>query len=230
MHPTLPSLHLAVAPLERVLLGGDGPVPPPIASELRAIATRLRDLAASGANSGSTLRREGEYWTFAHDGTVLRIRHSKGVVQLAQLLAHPDTELPALVLEADVTGEKITAAPRLDPSAKAAYRARLAALRAEIADADRRGDPNHAAVHASEVDALVRELAAGVGLDGRDRNFASAAERARVNVTRNIRTAIDRVAEGDATLGRHLATSVRTGTFCCYAPDPASAIRWTVAP
>ena len=35
-----------------------------------------------------------------------------------------------------------------------------------------------------------------------------------------------RVAENDAELGRHLDTTVRTGTFCSYLPDPRVPIDW----
>ena len=47
-----------------------------------------------------------------------------------------------------------------------------------------------------------------------------------MNVTRAIRTAMARVAENDGNLGRHLDTTVQTGTFCAYTPDPRSPIDW----
>jgi hypothetical protein len=224
----LPSLRLAVDPLERFLAGGDASVPPPIAAELRTMLARLREL--EGIRVASTLRREGEYWTIVHDAAVLRVRDRKGMGHLAHLLAHPEVAVHAASLEGEAPGARATAAARLDPAAKAAYRARIDDLRGEISDAQRRVDPARAERHQAELDALLHELAAGVGLGGRDRGFASAGERARVNVTRNLRATIDRIRDGHAALGRHLATSVRTGTFCCYAPDPAAAIRWLVAP
>jgi non-specific serine/threonine protein kinase len=76
------------------------------------------------------------------------------------------------------------------------------------------------------VDALTRQLAGAVGLGGRDRRLPSAAERARVNVTKAIRTAIRRIAEHDPALAEHLTRTVRTGTFCVYAADPATPPRW----
>lgn len=230
VHPALPSLTLAVVPLERILAGGDGAVPPPVAAELRAMVARLRELEGIGARAASTLRREGEYWTIVHDAAVLRVRDSKGMGHLAHLLARPEVEVHAAALDGDHAGDGTPAAARLDAAAKLAYRARLAELRAEIDDAHRRADPARAERHQAEIDALLHELAAGVGLGGRDRRFASASERARVNATRNLRAAIGRIAARHQALGRHLATSVRTGTFCCYAPDPTTVIRWSVAP
>jgi len=227
---TISALQLAVAPLERILSGGDGSVPPPLARELRAMVARLRELEGAGGRVPSALRHEGEYWTIAHEGAVLRLRQSRGLSHLARLVAQPDVELHALALEDGGGDDGVTAAVRLDRAAKAAYQERLADLRGEIADAHRRADLERAERHQAEVDALLHELAAGVGLGGRDRRFASACERARVNVTRNLRGAIDRVAGSHAALGRHFATAIRTGTFCSYAPDPAAAIRWLVAP
>jgi hypothetical protein len=75
---------------------------------------------------------------------------------------------------------------------------------------------------------IARELAAAVGLGGRDRRAASNAERARVNVTRAVKKAIGRIEHEDAHLGRELATTVHTGTFCRYEPDPRRPVAWDV--
>jgi hypothetical protein len=50
------------------------------------------------------------------------------------------------------------------------------------------------------------------------RRAAAATERARVNIQRRLRDAMQRIAAQDAELGRHLDWAVRTGTFCCYDP------------
>ena len=70
------------------------------------------------------------------------------------------------------------------------------------------------------------ELARAVGLGGRDRKAASTAERARLNVTRALRSAIRNIAEVVPPLGRHLDAAVRTGVFCCYERPPGSGILW----
>jgi hypothetical protein len=116
----------------------------------------------------------------------------------------------------------------LDARAKAAYRQRLADLREEIEDAERMHDPERAAKARDEHDFIAQELSAAVGLGGQDRKAASAAERARVNVTRTIRQAIDRVRANSPALGEHLAVSVHTGTFCSYRPDPHAAVTWSL--
>ena len=70
----------------------------------------------------------------------------------------------------------------LDATAKAAYRARLTELRAELEEAEGRNDPARAATARQEREFLVQELARAVGLGGRDRRAAAHAERARPGV------------------------------------------------
>jgi hypothetical protein len=118
------------------------------------------------------------------------------------------------------------AGPALDAEAKAAYRARLADLRTELAEAEAWNDPERVARLQAEVGALTHELAAAVGFGGRDRPAGSSAERARVSVTRAIRAALARIAEHNPALGAHLDATIRTGTFCSYTPDPGAGITW----
>ena len=58
--------------------------------------------------------------------------------------------------------------------------------------------------------------------------MGSDAERARVNVTRAIRSALARIQKHNPELGDHLNRTMRTGTFCVYEPDPRAKIDWTV--
>ena len=122
------------------------------------------------------------------------------------------------------------AGPLLDAQAKAAYRARLGDLREELEQAERWHDTERAAQARHELDALGDALAAAVGRGGRDRHAAAGGERARMSVSKAIRTAVRRIGEHDPALGEHLAKAVRTGTLCSYAPDARAAIRWTVDP
>jgi len=75
----------------------------------------------------------------------------------------------------------------------------------------------------------VRELAGAVGLGGRDRRAGSDVERARVNVTRAIRTALRRISEHDPVLGRSLDSAIRTGTFCAYDPPAGGDPVWDLS-
>jgi len=192
-------------------------------------------------HSTGTFRREGEYWSIAFEGNAFRLRDSKGLRYLAHLLAAPGREIHALELVAAVEGR----APRrlgqeealevdtgdgsgvLDERAKTEYRTRLRDLEAELAEAEDWNDPERASRLREEADFLARELGSAIGLGGRNRRAASNAERARVNVTRAIRSALERIAEHDPGLGRHLATTARTGTFCSYQPDPRVPVYWS---
>lgn len=112
----------------------------------------------------------------------------------------------------------------LDATAKAAYRRRLTELNEELSVAKENADVERASDLEDEIEAITNELRRAVGLMGRDRIAGSASERARLNVTRAIKTAVERIAEHDADLGRLLARTIRTGTFCCYIPDPSNPI------
>jgi AAA ATPase domain len=189
----------------------------------------------------SRFRREGEYWTVAYDGSTIRVRDAKGMRYLARLLADPGREFHALDLAVD--GVTRIAAPvadeggmtvrdmgdagiRLDADAKSAYLARLHELQDEVSEAESWNDTERAARAQEEIAFLADELKGAVGLGGRDRREASAAERARLSVTRAMRSAIGRIAEQHAGLGAHFDATVRTGTFCSYQPDPRVPTTW----
>lgn len=180
----------------------------------------------------AVLRREGEYWTLVYADTTSRLRDTKGLRYLSQLLSHPGKEFHALELIRMQAPGSDRDAPIgrglevLDPQAKAAYRRRLADLRGEIDDAEDCNDVGRAAQARTELEALTQQLAEAVGLGGRDRQTASVAERARSTVTQRIRSAIQKIAEGHPSLADRLRRRVRTGTFCVYEPDLTHPIRW----
>lgn len=192
----------------------------------------------------ATFRLEGEIWTISGVETV-RLKNRKGLQYLATLLERPDVEIHSI----DLVGGPVDAAARgrsgggedvavaadagdagelLDASAKAAYRERVTELREDLEEAERFHDVERAARAREELEFIGQELARAVGLGGRDRKAGSAAERARVNVTRAIRGAVKAIAEHDARLGHHLERSIRTGVFCAYEPGPAGPDTWRV--
>lgn len=67
-----------------------------------------------------------------------------------------------------------------------------------------------------------------MGLGGRDRQAASATERARSTVTQRLRAAIKKIGERHPVLPDHFACHVKTGTFCTYSPDLARPIEWEI--
>ncbi len=110
----------------------------------------------------------------------------------------------------------------LDETAKDAYRRRLAELDELIGEAERFNDIGRASQLGVERDMLVEQLAQAVGLGGRDRRAVSVSERARVNVTRAIRSAIRRIGEVDRDAGHYLDDTVVTGAYCVFDPQRSS--------
>ena len=183
-----------------------------------------------------TFRREGEFWTISYEGRVVRIKHCKGLLYIAQLLANPGREFHVIELVGFARGEHwrgangqasrglssglhSDAGPALDASSKTSYRERLRDLREELDEAISMGDSGKTAKIQEEIAFLSRELARAVGLGGRDRRFSSDSERARLSVTNVIRSAIRKTAKQHPALGRYLSTSLRTGSFCSFEPD-----------
>lgn len=184
----------------------------------------------------ATLTRRGELWTLALAGSEVGLRDAKGVRYLAQLTRDPRVETSAVELQLNAEGtppargsvaEPVLpagppgggdAGPLLDAKAKRAYRLRIEDLRDQLEEAQRFQDFERATRAREELDFVGAQLAAALGLGGRDRRAASGAERARVNVTRALRGSIRRIATTDPVFGRHLERSVKTGTFCVYDP------------
>jgi hypothetical protein len=197
----------------------------------------------SAVFAAATFRRNGDIWEIDYGGDRVSLRDARGLHHLARLLAAPGHEIHALDLAMtgdggaarrdagfEVLGSDPMAAhgPILDVAARAAYRERIQDLQADIAEAEAWNDPERAARAEAELDALTQQLASAVGLGGRDRPAGSAGERARISVTRAIRSAIARIAIHSPSLAAHLEATIRTGTYCSYTPDPRAPIAWDV--
>ena len=118
----------------------------------------------------------------------------------------------------------------LDLQAKQSYRRAIVELEEELEDLRERGKHEQVDEVESKLAFLKRELIRGLGLSGRDRRAGSAAERARLNVTRAIRNALEKISEQHAALGELLDRTIRTGAFCRYLPDPQSPVVWHFSP
>jgi predicted ATPase/class 3 adenylate cyclase len=199
--------------------------------------------AAAPTTSGRFIR-EGDVWAITYEDRTFRIRDTKGLRYLADLLAAPRREVPAIDLAATSgSGPRAIAAgvaaeaglapvvrttdPLLDSAARGAYRDRLRDLQEEIDEAERFGDGERASRAREEFEFLARELTVATGLGGRDRRAPSDAERARQSVSKAIRQTLDRIEKHDRALAAHLRHSIRLGALCGYLPDPRSEVRWT---
>jgi tetratricopeptide (TPR) repeat protein len=178
--------------------------------------------------AGARLVNEGDVWVVAFGGVVARVRDSKGMRDIAELVSRPGVAIAVLDLAG--AGSPILAeadvGPVLDATARTQYRRRLTELEQELEDADRDGDIGRSERLSAERDLLVAELAAAHGLGGRGRRTGSSAERARTAVTTRIKDALKRLDTVHPDAGRHLRRAVKTGTFCVYDPEPA--VVWEV--
>lgn len=178
------------------------------------------------------LARGGQGWTVTYAGRCFDLPPTRGVAQLARLLAQPGREVAATSLAGyDQSGAPPVnrgLGPVLDARAKQAYRRRLLELQTQLDEADRVAAAGASIRAQAEYDALLAQLRAATGLGGRDRPQQDGYEHARVNVTRCLRRAIEAIEARADDLGHHLSVSVRTGHWCSYDPDPTTPIRWEV--
>jgi tetratricopeptide (TPR) repeat protein len=192
--------------------------------------------------------QDGDYWTLTFEGKTSRLREAKGLRYIALLLAQPGEEIRALDLVSRVSGvtresadvpasidlsraETVAAdlghaGEVLDAQAKTAYKWRRAELMDEIEEAREFGNEEQAQKAEDEIEALTRELKGAIGLAGRDRRSASATERGRIAVTKAIRFSLNKIAENDASLGKLLSATIKTGTVCAYVPDDRFPVSW----
>jgi tetratricopeptide (TPR) repeat protein len=183
-----------------------------------ALAARTRDWAGGGSapDDAAVFRLEAEVWLLCYAGRTVRLRDSKGLRDLAVLLARPGQQTHVSELARATGLPQSDAGPVADRRALAAYRERLRGIGAELASM---GTPADAQALKYEREALLAELSAATGLAGRPRLAGSPAERMRKAVTYRIRHAMARIADAHPELGRHLRASVRTGTWCSYTPE-----------
>jgi hypothetical protein len=185
--------------------------------------------APSARAEDAELRREGEVWRLRFEGRQVLLRDSKGLADLARLLAHPDDPVHVLDLIGEEPVERRDAARgdvTLDAAALEALRRRLTDLDEALADAQTNADLGRRGKLVEERAALIDQLARDTGLGGRPRRLNDPIERARKAVTARLRDAIRRVKDADPTAGAHLEESVETGSTCAY--RPARPIRWSV--
>ena len=216
---------------------------------LDAVRASVSAAPTLGPHEESIFVRQGDYWTIQYQGQIARLKATRGLLCLSCLLRHPGREfhvceLIACLLEVPVAtavasgiaqkenGSNMRtvlfedAGPLLDTRAKAEYVRRLAELRVELEEGQRFNDPERVSRAQCEMDLLAEQLAATVGLGGRNRRPGSQAERARSAVTKRLKDSIHKITEAMPALGRHLCARVKTGYFCSYNPHPDRPVRW----
>ncbi|MGQ0468102.1 MAG: ATP-binding protein [Sporichthyaceae bacterium] len=199
----------------------------PLSSGVAQARDALREVPAAPPAADASLRREGALWSVRHGTALARLRHVKGLADLAVLVARPGVDVHVLDLASPdpaLARTASAAAPVLDQRALAAYRARLAQIDEDEKRAAHRRDEAGLVRLDLERAALQTELRVAAGLGGRVRPLGGeAAERARKAVAARLRDAVGRIAAELPELGAHLDRSLVTGLYCRYQPrEPLS--------
>jgi pimeloyl-ACP methyl ester carboxylesterase len=174
----------------------------------------------AGAREPDSFRRAGFVWRVVFESIVSHVPHTKGMSDLAALLARSGEDVLALELQqgqGHAVEETVTDLV-LDEQALRELRARVLELEASIDEAEANADLGRTQRLRHEREAVAHELAAATGLGGRRRRFVDPAERARKTVTARIRQALQQIAQSDPALADHLEASLSTGRSCAYRP------------
>jgi hypothetical protein len=165
---------------------------------------------------------EGDVWRIDWRGRCVRVKATKGIAVLAHLVRHPGVSIHVLDLTHLDRAQKPVdaggAGELLDADARTAYRKRAAELQEEIDEAQANHDLGRLEKLRTELAFLEAELTRGTSLGGRSRRSADAEERARQAVRKQIRTALDRLAESYPELARYLDRATQTGRTCTFEP------------
>ena len=166
----------------------------------------------------NVFRQEGELWVMAFDGRTARLPGVKGYGDISGLLARPGDAVHCAELMGTVDSFA-DQEPVLDEKAKSAYASRIRDLESEISTSERNNDLVRSQMLKAELEDLSGHLARSLGIFNRPRTLNPETERARSAVTWRIRSAIKKIKTVHPSLSRHLETSIKTGTFCSYAPE-----------
>jgi len=210
LFPTVPRSALNTQDLHPSLSA-----PQSSSSETRNSALRTRDSAV--------FRHDETFWTAAFEGEVVRLENTLGMHYLAELLRRP---------QQDIHVRELTGAPQANDAAtqtekaktlSAAARQRLQDLREELAEAEAFHDEGRRERLQAELQALSETL---LRATPKRKNPAPSTERARLNVTRAIKTAIKKITTVHPALGAHLTQTIATGTTCSYRPSESPPVIW----
>ncbi len=198
-----------------------------------AAVPRAQASVASGRRT-AIFRPDATGWTVGWEDEPLLLPSTRGMAPIHRLLQTPGETVSAVELnqsEAAAIGASTlrelqvaqgagSPTPLLDRQALNEIRVRLEDLHKEISAADEANDLGRAESLRAEVDRITEILERGLDHRHRSRSFVSETERARINVTRNIRAAIGRLRQVTPDLGQHLDRLITTGRMCSYTPDP----------
>jgi tetratricopeptide (TPR) repeat protein len=169
-----------------------------------------------------SMELDGDIQIVRYDEESTSLKNNKGLQILARLIGTPDRDIHVLDLvgsaDAPAATESGDAGPLLDDQARADYQRRVTELREGLEEAESLGDLGQADALREELDFITRELSRAYGIGGRERRAGNTAERARVNVRRRLKDAIERIGQQMPNAARYLENTIKTGSYCRYSP------------
>ena len=240
-------LHLFIETFTREIFGGHPPQPSEVVDWIRKanpfktesdLASLIAGLVSAGLayrapraakpsghqnemvatpTPGEFKKKEG-MWQMTFEGATAALPEVKGFHDLVRLLARPEEEIhcTALMGVPEPAGE---GEPVIDERARREYETRIRDLKTDIDEAEVLNDLGRKEVLTEELDRLTTHLVQALGLGGRTREVNPTVDRARSAVTWRIRSAIRKIRTVHPSLANHLSHAIRTGAFCCYAPE-----------
>lgn len=159
----------------------------------------------------------GDVWELSYLNLSVAIKDCKGLHDIAKLLEQPETQLNCTELMGVVLETAGTS--MIDDRAMKEYKTKVRTLKVDISDAEEMGLYQKADQLRSEYETLVEHLSKVMGLSHKIRKTGSSMEKARAAVTWRIRNAIKKIEKVHPQLAKHLANSIKTGTYCSYEPE-----------
>lgn len=174
-------------------------------------------------------KKKGQAWVIRHDsGDDFVLLPSKGAAYLHLLLSRQGQSVSAVNLAFEVARvpqnfQLGSAGERSDQEAQAAYRARLADIQEDLAEAERDNDEASVERLRGERDSLIAEVK-NHGWAGRAKKDHDDRDRVRKSVGIAIRRAIEQIGKYDQKFVAHLKPHLHCGNHPVYRPP--SAVDW----
>ena len=203
-------------------------------------------LPLSRPRTANVLRKEGDYWTIRYEGKEIRLNDSKGLHDIAYLLARPGQHIHVFELVRSLEKQPVEAraglldgmsaeqleeedlrksalggaglAPDLDETI-AQCRRQLDECRDDLEEAERLNDIGTATSLKKEIEFIEKYLREAYATRRHARSAADPSEKARKAVSKRIIESRDRMKNEHPFLWQHLKAHLHTGTLCSYTPE-----------
>jgi len=166
----------------------------------------------------SAIRQRGDVWEVDYKGERVMLKDSKGLRDICQLLQRPDEDIHC----SELAGTMVVVEQGIemfDHKAKAEYKKHIVEIQNSLREAETVGDSQEAERLHWEYEQVLNHISKASGLGRKARVSATSVDKIRSAVTLRIKGCIKKISKAHPALGKHLALSIKTGTFCAYRPE-----------